>query len=84
MKKSANKKANKSNLAIFSNVCRPFIVIRDLTQPRCYEDAVDALDGLTDAGHHWVDLLGQVVLCVHAETLLLLQLLQSVRPLTGC
>lgn len=46
-----------------------------ITQPRGYEHAIDALDGVTDSGHHGVDLLGQVVLRVQAETLLLLELL---------
>lgn len=53
-----------------------------LTQPRSDEDGIDALDGLTDSGHHRVDLLGQVVVCVDAQALLLLELLQGVGSLT--
>lgn len=53
------------------------------TQPRGYENSINALDGVTDAGHHRVDLLGEVVLSVQAETLLLLELLESIGSLTG-
>lgn len=54
------------------------------TQPRGDEHPIDALDGVTDSGHHGVDLLGEVVLSVQAETLLLLELLLCVSSLTGC
>ena len=54
-----------------------------LTQPGGDEDPVDALDGLADAAHHGMHLLGQVVLCVQAEAGLLLELLQGVGPLAG-
>ena len=48
------------------------------------QHTVDALNGLTDAGHHRVHLLGQVVLEVQAQPFLFLELLQGVGPLTGC
>lgn len=54
-----------------------------LTEPRGDQHAVDALDGLADAGHHGVHLLGQVVLDVQAQAGLLLELLQCVGPLAG-
>lgn len=54
------------------------------TQPRGYENSINALDGVTDAGHHRVDLLGEVVLSVQTETFLLLELLKSIGSLTGC
>lgn len=53
------------------------------TEPRGYEHSIDALDWVTDAGHHGVNLLSQVVLSVQAETLLLLELLQGIGSLAG-
>lgn len=53
------------------------------TKPRGYQHSVDALDGVTDAGHHGVNLLSQVVLSVQAEALLLLELLQGIGSLAG-
>lgn len=55
----------------------------ECTEPRGYQHSVDALDGVTDAGHHRVNLLGQVVLSVQAETLLLLELLKGIGSLAG-
>lgn len=55
----------------------------ECTEPRGYQHSVDALDGVTDAGHHRVNLLSQVVLSVQTETLLLLELLQGIGSLAG-
>lgn len=46
-----------------------------ITQPHGYEHAVNALDRVTYARHHGMDLLSQVVLSVQTEILLLLELL---------
>ena len=61
----------------------PLNAATGLTQPRGDQHSVDALDGLADAGHHGVDLVGQVVLEVQAQPGLLLELLQGVGPLAG-
>lgn len=40
--------------------------IHELTQPRGYDHAIDALDGVTDARHHRVDLLSQIILSIQS------------------
>lgn len=53
------------------------------TEPGSDEHSVDALDGIADSGHHRMNLLGQVVLCVQRQPPLLLQLLRGIGPLAG-
>lgn len=72
------------DLELISIICQFSEIQPIITKPRGYEHSINALDGVTDSGHHRVDLLGKVVLSVQTETLLFLELLLCVSSLTGC